>query len=178
MLEIGAPGSREAVEEAEYAWLPVDCLKPFGIGDGSGAGDGSMPIDGTLQACVAAAERAVEELEKQRIAAAAAAAAAAERGEELSQRHSEDKSDSDGGACAFIGFAALNIGPRSGYFCAFQFFVFSEKCLVVALFLFCKPVMRGVFNTVALERFLLGKNLYAASHNLPLVHMTSGSFPE
>ena len=47
-------------EEAEYAWLQADSLKPFTAGDSTGNPDGVLSGDATLQACVAAAKRALQ----------------------------------------------------------------------------------------------------------------------
>ena len=47
-------------EEAEYAWLQAESLKPFSAGDTSGNPDGVLSGDPTLQACVAAADRALQ----------------------------------------------------------------------------------------------------------------------
>ena len=72
-------------DEAEYAWLPVDCMKPFGPGDETGNPDGSISTDVTLQECVGAADRAVAEIER-RLASADADMAG-----------DGDNTDSDGG---------------------------------------------------------------------------------
>lgn len=93
----GPAGDSES-EEAEYAWLPVDCLKPFQPGDTTGNPDGTLGADGNLAACVAAADRAVVAGER---AMAAAAAAAAAEGDAEALARLAGESDSDGGAhCA------------------------------------------------------------------------------
>ena len=79
-------------EEAEYAWLPVDCLKPFKAGDETGNSDGIISADATLQACVGAADRVVGESAQR--AARRAAAMEAEQGPSEDDQHT----DSDGGA--------------------------------------------------------------------------------
>lgn len=76
------------MDEAEYAWLPVDCMKEFHTGDTCGDVEGPVSADPTLQACVEAAGRAV--LEGERQAAARAKASASPRGE-------SPQADSDGG---------------------------------------------------------------------------------
>ncbi len=38
-------------EEAEYAWLPLDCIKPFTPGDVSGNGGVAASADPNLQVC-------------------------------------------------------------------------------------------------------------------------------
>lgn len=81
-------------DEAEFAWLSVDCLKPFLAGDTcGGAGLMPSPEDGNLRACIAAANKAVLVLQS-RLAERNAAVAAA--GDELLV--AEEDSDSDGGA--------------------------------------------------------------------------------
>ena len=52
-------GEMAAGEEAEYAWLTQPSLKPFNQGDLFGDADAPRTGDTTLQACVAAAERAM-----------------------------------------------------------------------------------------------------------------------
>lgn len=47
-------------EEAEYAWLQADSLKPFTSRASTGNPDGVLSGDATLQACVAAADRALQ----------------------------------------------------------------------------------------------------------------------
>lgn len=54
-----AVGAGES-EDAEYAWLQAESLRPFSAGDASGNPDGILSGDATLQACVAAADRAVQ----------------------------------------------------------------------------------------------------------------------
>lgn len=54
----------DAGDEAEYAWLPVDCMKPFKSGDETGNADGSVSGDVTLQLSVAAADKALANSEK------------------------------------------------------------------------------------------------------------------
>lgn len=46
-------------DEAEYAWLPLDCIKPFQLGDISGVAGGAASPDAALQLSVAAAETAL-----------------------------------------------------------------------------------------------------------------------
>lgn len=79
-------------DEAEYAWLSLDSLKPFREGDSLTAEDESYVSDPTLTACIAAAERAVK-------AAADRSAAAAADGEQEGEEDdgAESMSDSDGG---------------------------------------------------------------------------------
>lgn len=80
-------------DEAEFAWLSVDCLKPFLAGDTcGGAGLMPSPEDANLRACIAAANKAVLVLQS-RLAERNAAVAAA--GDELLV--AEEDSDSDGG---------------------------------------------------------------------------------
>lgn len=55
----------DSADEAEYAWLPVDCMKPFRSGDETGNADGSVSGDATLQACVGAADKALADSELQ-----------------------------------------------------------------------------------------------------------------
>ena len=57
---VGAAVGEGEGEEAEYAWLQADSLKPFSAGDTSGNPDGVLSGDGTLQACVAAADRTLQ----------------------------------------------------------------------------------------------------------------------
>jgi hypothetical protein len=96
-------------EEAEFAWLPVDCLKPFALGDGSGNPDGLAVDDVNLRACIAAANKAVEAVERRAAAKAAklrqaadadGVAASGEDDEDADAAACEasDQSDSDGGA--------------------------------------------------------------------------------
>ena len=54
-----AAGETAAGEEAEYAWLAQPSLKPFNQGDLFGDAEAPRTGDTTLQACVAAAERAM-----------------------------------------------------------------------------------------------------------------------
>ena len=89
-------------DEAEYAWLPVDCMKPFRPGDETGNPDGSISTDVTLQECVGAADRAVAEIER-RLAAA-----------DADMLGDGDHTDSDGGKllhsdaerCRILNFAS------------------------------------------------------------------------
>lgn len=53
----GAPPPPPGEDEAEYAWLPYDNIKPFAHGDVSGTGE--APVDPTLPLCIAAAEKAL-----------------------------------------------------------------------------------------------------------------------
>ena len=85
-------GTSSGEDEAEFAWLPMDCLKPFQPGDTCGAADGSEPDDLNLRACVGAANKAVLLLQSRLDERNAAAAAA---GDELLV--AEEDSDSDGG---------------------------------------------------------------------------------
>ena len=84
--------SKVDADEAEYAWLSLDSLKPFREGDSLVAKDESHVSDPTLTACIAAAERAVK-------SAADRAAAAAEDAEQDGEDDdgAESLSDSDGG---------------------------------------------------------------------------------
>ena len=80
-------------EEAEYAWLPIYCLKPFEKGDAAkhAGREGQTGEDANLSACVAAAERALTsilELQDKRAEAAA----------DEDEADSAAESDSDGGA--------------------------------------------------------------------------------
>ncbi len=78
-------------EEAEYAWLSIDSLKPFREGDSLAFEEDKHISDPTLKACIAAAERAVK-------AAADRAAAAADEAEQEGEDLDDDsQSDSDGG---------------------------------------------------------------------------------
>ena len=83
--------SRTDSEEAEYAWLSMDSLKPFREGDSSAFEEDKHISDPTLKACIAAAERAVKTAADR---AAAAAADAEQEGEDIND---ESQSDSDGG---------------------------------------------------------------------------------
>lgn len=96
------PGARACSgaepEEAEYAWLPIHCLKPFEPGDaakhaglregGAGGTLGGTGEDANLSACVGAAERAL----------AAILAQHAQRAADDDEADSAAESDSDGGA--------------------------------------------------------------------------------
>lgn len=79
-------------DEAEYAWLSLDSLKPFREGDSLTAEDEAHVSDPTLTACIAAAERAVKAAADR---SAAAAADAEQEGED--DDGAESLSDSDGG---------------------------------------------------------------------------------
>ena len=100
-------GSDGDNEEAEYAWLPVDCLKPFVAGDETGDPNGVIPGDYTLKACVTAAERAVTQLSAGALDQEARSAADAAEGPgqgasgELEGTSAED-SDSDGGIVIIV----------------------------------------------------------------------------
>jgi hypothetical protein len=89
-------GDDKGDEEAEYAWLPYDNIKPFALGDVSGNNDGQAPADPVLLASVAAAEAALRAATaKQQQAASRAGAsgfAAAAAGDAT-----DEGSDSDGG---------------------------------------------------------------------------------
>ena len=58
-----SPESTSADDEAEYAWLVADALKPFKAGDMSGSAD-SPPTDEQLIECIEAANKAAEILEQ------------------------------------------------------------------------------------------------------------------
>ncbi|KAK9823247.1 hypothetical protein WJX72_001331 [[Myrmecia] bisecta] len=100
MRAMNSAGEGEAEnEEAEFAWLPVDCLKPFSVGDGSGSGMGLLVEDSTLTACIAAAERALADM-LSRHAASQPARDAEHEEEGEAEEHVVDLgglSDSDGG---------------------------------------------------------------------------------
>lgn len=83
--------NRSDSEEAEYAWLSMDSLKPFREGDSSAFEEDKHISDPTLKACIAAAERAVKTAADR---AAAAAADAEQEGEDVNE---DSQSDSDGG---------------------------------------------------------------------------------
>ncbi|GLI58399.1 hypothetical protein VaNZ11_000099 [Volvox africanus] len=58
-------GEEEEDEEAEYAWLPLDCLKPFQVGDISGNGGELGPIiDPNLRTSISHAEAAMRQTER------------------------------------------------------------------------------------------------------------------
>lgn len=64
-----ADGARPPAEdEAEYAWLPPDNIKPFAAGDISGTGE--PPVDPQLPLCIGAAERAMADDAARRAAGA------------------------------------------------------------------------------------------------------------
>lgn len=92
-------------EEAEYAWLPLDCIKPFRFGDVSGVDGGAASSDPALKASVAQAEGALRASGQHLTAASRAAAlaatgdmeAAAAAREEAIIEEAEFQSDSDGG---------------------------------------------------------------------------------
>ncbi|KAK9839116.1 hypothetical protein WJX74_009858 [Apatococcus lobatus] len=96
-ISAGRSGSSEA-EEEEYAWLAHGCLKPFVQGDGVGSKPAGIQADPTLQACIAAAERAVS---AQRPASAATSADPRQSGDEDAELDGSAwpnaESDSDGG---------------------------------------------------------------------------------
>ena len=73
---------KKEAEEAEYAWLALDSLKPFREGDGETV-EGEDPL---LKGSIAAAEQAL-----------AAAAARAQDEEQAADSGAESMSDSDGG---------------------------------------------------------------------------------
>ncbi len=83
--------SRLDSEEAEYAWLSIDSLKPFREGDSLAFEEDKHISDPTLKACIEAAERAVKTAADR---AAAAAADAELEGEDVDD---DSQSDSDGG---------------------------------------------------------------------------------
>jgi hypothetical protein len=90
-------GDDKGDEEAEYAWLPYDNIKPFALGDVSGNNDGQAPEDPVLLASVAAAEaalRAATTKQQQQAANRAASGFAAAAG---ALDASAEGSDSDGG---------------------------------------------------------------------------------
>lgn len=78
-------------DEAEYAWLSLDSLKPFREGDSLTGEDETHISDPTLTACIAAAERAVK------VAADKAAAAGDAEPEGEDEDGAESMSDSEGG---------------------------------------------------------------------------------
>lgn len=88
--------SRLDSDEAEYAWLSLDSLKPFREGDSLTAEDENHVSDPTLTACIAAAERAVKAAADR---PAAAAADAEQEGED--DDGVESLSDSDGGEAPY-----------------------------------------------------------------------------
>lgn len=55
----GAKGGGEDNDEAEYAWLPLDCIKPFRLGDVATAQGLPPQEDASLRLSVAAAEAAL-----------------------------------------------------------------------------------------------------------------------
>ncbi|GIL66592.1 hypothetical protein Vafri_20082 [Volvox africanus] len=58
-------GEEDEDEEAEYAWLPLDCLKPFKVGDISGNGGELGPIiDPNLRTSISHAEAAMRQTER------------------------------------------------------------------------------------------------------------------
>jgi hypothetical protein len=125
-------------EEAEYAWLPISCLKPFERGDAAkhAVRDGSLGgEDANLSACVQAAEHALNEILEHSKKVEARA------GDE-DEVDSAAESDSDGGACpscfmTFVEAAVLvmacfrcNCGPLS---VAFIKITFRQKRTAVIL---------------------------------------------
>ncbi len=97
-MRAGRPeeASSSGEDEAEFAWLPMDCLKPFQPSDAGAVPSTDGPIsdnDANLRACVAAANKAV--LAQQSRLDERNAAAAAAGGKQLV---AEEDSDSDGGA--------------------------------------------------------------------------------
>lgn len=80
-------------EEAEYAWLPIYCLKPFEKGDAAkhAVREGQTGEDVNLSACVAAAERALASILELQYRRAEA------RGPDEDEPDSTAESDSDGG---------------------------------------------------------------------------------
>ena len=60
------------VEEAEYAWLLSDCMKPFKPGDSVPFVGSAVSEDVNLQACIEAAGQAVAESDRKAQARAAA----------------------------------------------------------------------------------------------------------
>ncbi|KAL0025228.1 hypothetical protein WJX77_008845 [Trebouxia sp. C0004] len=90
MAHIGSDSRLES-EEAEYAWLSIDSLKPFREGDSLAFEEDKHISDPTLKACIAAAEHAVKTAADR---AAAAAADAELEGEDVDD---DSQSDSDGG---------------------------------------------------------------------------------
>ena len=89
--------NRADAEEAEYAWLSMDSLKPFREGDSLAFEEDKHITDPTLKACISAAEHAVKAA-----ADRAAAAAAVVEGDDADD--AESQSDSDGGqnACNLL----------------------------------------------------------------------------
>ena len=99
----GRSGSLEA-EEEEYAWLAPGCLKPFVQGDGADSNPSTgLQADPNLQACIAAADRAVS---AQRPASASASADPRQSGDEDADPEASGwpnaETDSDGGG--FLSF--------------------------------------------------------------------------
>lgn len=86
-------------EEAEYAWLPISCLKPFEQGDAAkhAGRDGQGGEDANLSACVQAAENALNAILDH-------AKKAEAHGIDDEEMDSAAESDSDGG----IHFAAAS----------------------------------------------------------------------
>lgn len=82
--------SKSDSDEAEYAWLSLDSLKPFREGDSLTAEDENHISDPTLTACIASAERTVK-------AAAHRSAAAEAEAQGEDDDGAESLSDSDGG---------------------------------------------------------------------------------
>ena len=115
LTSVGGPWGAEPVggvscsgaepEEAEYAWLPIHCLKPFEPGDAAkhaglregGAGGALGGEDANLSACVGAAERALAGILAQH----------AQRMADNDEADSAAESDSDGGAA----LESLHTGP-------------------------------------------------------------------
>lgn len=85
----GAEVKKEA-EEAEYAWLSLDSLKPFREGDGEAMEVESPSGDPLLKGSIAAAEQAV------------AAAADRANNDDGVDSEAESASDSDGGELTLI----------------------------------------------------------------------------
>jgi hypothetical protein len=64
--------SSSGEDEAEFAWLPVDCLKPFQPGDAAAASevDPSRAENANLRACVVAAGKVSERFPDEKTRAA------------------------------------------------------------------------------------------------------------
>ncbi len=92
------------MEEEEYAWLPVEFLKPFRPGDTTGNPEGPASTDVTLQACVEAATKAV--LDREKLEAQA-----------NSLQMNGYQTDSDGGECQGLKHSPLHPITWRGFCC-------------------------------------------------------------
>ena len=114
---IAGSGSKLDSEEAEYAWLSIDSLKPFREGDSLVAYDDDKHVgDPTLKACIAAAEQAVKAATDR---AAAAATDEAEQEVKDAEDGDESQSDSDGGEM-MKSLAALYVVARHVLCCRWE----------------------------------------------------------